>query len=98
MGSDEMSDKIGYKFECEGVLHLHNKKDNPDFPCDITLRETVYQMTEVFPLRKKDDNEYYLEYGNSDYIDSDSDGYYCNNCNTQFTFKEVVKLIVEEEE
>ena len=41
MGCDEMSK---YEIKC------NNKKDNPDFPCDIVLEEVVYQRTEVIPI------------------------------------------------
>lgn len=75
-----------YDFNC------NNEKDNPDLPCDIHLQETVYQKTEVFPIFRD------LEYDNSEQIDSIADCYYCNNCNTEFTYEEVLELIVEEEE
>ena len=74
------------------VFNCNNKKDNPDFPCDIHLHETVYQKTEVFPIFND------LEYGYSDYLDSEVNCYYCNNCNTEFTKEEVLELIGEEEE
>tara|TARA_Y100000401_G_C8272141_1_gene198905 strand:+ start:316 stop:552 length:237 start_codon:yes stop_codon:yes gene_type:complete len=75
-----------YNFKC------YYNKDNPDFPCDIHLEETVHQKTEVFPSFRD------LEYGYSDYIDSEVQGYYCYNCNVSFTKEEVLELIVEEEE
>jgi hypothetical protein len=75
-----------YDFKC------NNKKDNPDFPCDIHLEEIVYQKTEVYPIFND------LEYGYSDFLDSEVNGYYCNNCNAQFNKEEVLELIVEEEE
>ena len=74
------------------VFNCNNKKDNPDFPCDIHLHETVYQKTEVFPIFND------LEYGYSDYLDSEVNCYYCMNCNIEFTYDEVLELIVEEEE
>lgn len=91
MGCDEMSK---YEIKC------NNKKDNPDFPCDIVLEEVVYQRTEVIPIfreilgiKEKD-----LEYGYSDYLDSEVKGYYCNNCDTTFTKGQVLELIVEKKE
>lgn len=78
------------------VFNCNNKKDNPDFPCDIHLQETVYQKTEVFPMKVEDSLQ--LEYGYSDYLDSEVVCYYCNNCNTEFTYEEVLDLIVEEKE
>ena len=78
------------------VFNCDNKKQNPDFPCNIHLEETVYQKTEVYP--KKVEDSFELEYGYSDYLDSRVDSYYCNNCNTEFTKEEVLELIVEEEE
>jgi|TARA_R100000081_G_C4730715_1_gene123235 hypothetical protein len=78
------------------VFNCDNKKQNPDFPCDIHLEETVYQKTEVFP--KKVEDSLQLEYGYSDYLDSEVNCYYCNNCDTQFTYEEVLELIGEEEE
>ena len=75
-----------YEFKCD------NDKDNPDFPCDIYLEETVYQKTEISPIFKD------LEYGYVDYIDSEVNCYYCINCDTKFTKEEVLALIVEEEE
>lgn len=86
MGCDEMSDKRKYNIKCD------NKKDNPDFPCDIVLEEVVYQRTEVIPIFRD------LEYGYSDYLDSEVKGYYCNNCDNRFTKEQVLELIVEEEE
>ena len=74
------------------VFNCDNEKDNPDFPCDIYLQETVYQKTAVVPIFKD------LEYGYSEHIDSLADCYYCNNCNTEFTYEEVLELIGEEEE
>tara|TARA_B100000131_G_scaffold118614_1_gene115585 strand:+ start:1765 stop:1998 length:234 start_codon:yes stop_codon:yes gene_type:complete len=74
------------------VFNCNNKKDNPDFPCDIHLHETVYQKTEVFPIFND------LEYGYSDYLDSEVNCYYCMNCNIEFTYDEVLELIGEEEE
>lgn len=78
------------------VFKCNNVKDNPDFPCDIHLQESVYQKTEVYPMKVEDSLQ--LEYGYSDYLDSEVDCYYCNNCNTEFTYEEVLELIVEEEE
>jgi len=75
-----------YDFKC------NYDKDNPDFPCDIHLHETVQQKTEVFPIFRD------LEYGYSDYLDSEVNCYYCMNCHTEFTYEEVLELIVEEEE
>jgi transcription initiation factor IIE alpha subunit len=75
-----------YVFKCD------NDKDNPDFLCHIQIEETVYQKTEVYPLFND------LKYGHSDYVDSEVNGYYCNNCDTRFTYEEVLELIVEEEE
>tara|TARA_A100001201_G_C3955421_1_gene160941 strand:- start:27 stop:263 length:237 start_codon:yes stop_codon:yes gene_type:complete len=75
-----------YDFKCDNV------KDNPDFPCDIHLQEVAYMKTEVFPIFRD------LEYGCNDVVDSQVDCYYCNNCNTEFTYEEVLELIVEEEE
>jgi|TARA_B100000073_G_scaffold347068_1_gene360222 hypothetical protein len=75
-----------YDFKC------NHAKDNPDFLCDIHLEETVYQKTEVIPIFND------LEYGYSDYLDSEVHGYYCNNCDTKFTKEEVLELIVVEEE
>lgn len=75
-----------YEFKCD------NKKDNPDFLCDIKLHETVHQATDIFPIFRD------LEYGHSDYLDSEVICYYCNNCNTEFTYEEVLELIGEEEE
>ena len=78
------------------VFHCNNEKDNPDFPCDIHLHEKVYQNTEVFPFKVED--SFQLEYGYSDYLDSEVQCYYCNNCNTEFTYEEVLEMIREEEE
>jgi|TARA_R100000081_G_C4779843_1_gene150797 hypothetical protein len=81
---------MSYEFKC------NNKKQNPDFPCNIHLEETVYQKTEVIP--KKVEDSFELEYGYSDYLDSEVKCYYCNNCDTEFTYEQVLVLIVEEEE
>ncbi len=78
------------------VFKCNNEKDNPDFPCDIHLHETVHQKTEVFPHKVEDSLQ--LEYGYSDYLDSEVNCYYCMNCNTEFTYEQVLELIGEEEE
>lgn len=78
------------------VFNCNNKKDNPDFPCDIHLHEHVATRTEIFPMIVEDSRQ--LEYGYVDYIDSEVICYYCSNCNTEFTYEEVLELIGEEEE
>jgi|TARA_R100000084_G_scaffold94635_1_gene48392 hypothetical protein len=82
--------ETNYVFTCD------NEKDNPDFPCDIHLYENVQQQTEITPIKTEDSFE--LEYGFSHYLDSEKNCYYCNNCDTQFTYEEVLELIGEEEE
>ncbi len=79
--------------KCDG-----KDKANPDFPCDISLFEEVSQMTEVYPF-KMADGTYQLDYGYSEYIDTRDDAYYyCDNCNKEFTYEEVIAMIQEEEE
>tara|TARA_R100000482_G_C4981323_1_gene83383 strand:+ start:72 stop:326 length:255 start_codon:yes stop_codon:yes gene_type:complete len=82
--------ETNYVFTCD------NKKDNPDFPCDIHLYESVQQQTEITPIKTGDSFE--LEIGFSHYLDSEMNCYYCNNCNTEFTYDEVLEMIGEEEE
>jgi len=83
MGGDEISK---YEIKCD------NKKENPDFPCDIVLEEVVYQRTEIIPIFRD------IQYGYSDYLDSEVKGYYCNNCDNTFTKEQVLELIVEKKE
>lgn len=85
-----MMKTISYKFECG------SDKPNPDYPCDIQLHETVYQKTEVIPIKVEDN--FQLDYGYSDYLDSESISYYCGHCSKPFTLEELLKFIVEEEE
>jgi len=82
--------------ETNCVFMCDNEKDNPDFPCDIHLYENVQQQTEITPIKTEDSFE--LEHGFSHYLDSEIIRYYCNNCNTEFTYDEVLEMIGEEEE
>ena len=80
------------EIKCDG-----KDKANPDFPCDISLFEEISQMTEVYPF-KMQDGTYQLDYGYSEYIDTANGYYYCDNCNKEFTYQEVIAMIQEEEE
>tara|TARA_R100000008_G_C3574899_1_gene164585 strand:- start:738 stop:1001 length:264 start_codon:yes stop_codon:yes gene_type:complete len=84
------NERVQYKFDCK------TDTPNPDFPCDIQLQETVYQQTEVFPFKVED--SFQLEYGYSDYLDSEGHIYYCRTCNQEFNYEEVLELIVVDEE
>ena len=78
------------------VFNCDNEKDNPDFPCDIHLCENIQQQTEITPIKVGD--SFRLEYGFSHYLDSEMNCFYCNNCNAEFTYDEVLEMIGEEEE
>tara|TARA_R100000152_G_C6767645_1_gene192914 strand:- start:589 stop:855 length:267 start_codon:yes stop_codon:yes gene_type:complete len=77
-----------YKFQCK----IADKSD-PNEPCDIQLEETVFQITEVFPIKVED--SFQLEYGYSDYLDSELGSYYCSNCSETFDYEELLNMIVE---
>lgn len=89
------NERVQYKFDCKDDTHK-NRYKLAGFPCDIQLQETVYQQTEVFPFKVED--SFQLEYGYSDYLDSESHLYYCRTCNQELEYEEVLALIVEDEE
>lgn len=88
------------KFDC-------GEEQNDGFACNIVALETQWYYTKliilpaVFNLQSKDgegDISAGIDYGESDFIDSETTGYYCNTCNVEFTYGEVIAMIKEEEE
>jgi len=83
-----------FKFDC-------GEEQNDGFSCNIVAQETQWYYTEIFPFLFKDDEgkiHAELEFENSEYIDGEITGYYCNTCNVEFTYKEVITMIKEGEE
>tara|TARA_R110002110_G_scaffold363134_1_gene573005 strand:+ start:443 stop:706 length:264 start_codon:yes stop_codon:yes gene_type:complete len=82
------------KFDC-GELQ------NDGFSCSIVALDTQWYYTELIPFQSKDDEGNIsegIDYGHCEFIDGEITGYYCNTCNVEFTYDEVIAMIKEEEE